>query len=549
MKKYLLLLFFLFLTFNLYGQSFSMISTSDPILEDIRYLSVVSGKSFLSFSPPISTDEIRLFLNSVDLEALSQGDRIVFDRISYKLMPPSPFLSWSHESSFLISMNIDLTLEAKVRFNDDISWDSQNSYPNQLIKIPLQLLFGNTFQLYIEPAFGLRPGMPNTDIFFTNIPLDSYHYNVEYSPFRSFFAAGGSCWNFKIGKDHLYWGSGRTGSMVFSNNTIFYDFAYLSFFNKYFKYSIIINHMPLYIYSPFKVNVFLIDDNSFKEPPQGWNEPENNTSVHRYFYLHRLDFNLLEKFTISLMEGVMVGNSPLELRYLNPLLVFHTVYAWTDYEKWEPNGGDMIGSLFSVEFNWNIFKSFSFYGQFILNQLTLPDEIKSDINQPPNGIGYLAGINYAHSFEKWNSIFFLEFIYTDPYLNILGSPYSSFIHQNIEYYLISHSRDTISLSAGADFFNESLLRLSGKFTCIISGEHNKNGLKWDWELTPEAFNEKTPSGIAENKYILSFGAGYKPYSWLELNTNISGIVSVNNAHFSGNIKTGGQASFSVNLRI
>jgi len=548
MKKIIIYLILLFLAVNLYGQRFNIFNTGDTILDDIRYLSVASGKSFLSFSPPLSPDEIRNFLNSIDAETLSQNNRNVYNRILSRLTPSLPFLSWSHENYFSASLNFDFTLEAKVRFNADVSWDSWDSAIVPLIKFPLQFFFFNVLHLFIEPAIGLRPGIPNTGMFYTNIPIDSYHFNVEYWPFRAFVAAGGSWWNFQIGKDHLYWGSAHTGSMVFSNNSIFYDYARLSFFNKYFKYSFIINHMPLYLSNPNNPNGFLIDDTLFQIPPAGWSDPENNSSIHRYLYLHRIDVNLFERLSLSIMEGAMVGNSPLELRYLNPLLIFHSIYAWVDYEKWGPNGGDMVGSILSAEINWNIIKSFSFYGQFIMNQFALPGEIAAESNQPPNGMGFLAGVNFAHSFNTWNSIFFLEFIYTDPYLNMLGSPFSSFIQQNIDYYLISHSRDTISLTAGAEFFNNSSLQLTGRFTWIASGEHNKNGLKWDWEVTEQAFNETTPSGTAENKFILSLGAGWKPYSWLSLNASITGIVSLNNAHISGNIQTGGQASLSVNIR-
>jgi len=159
----------------------------------------------------------------------------------------------------------------------------------------------------------------------------------------------------------------------------------------------------------------------------------------------------------------------------------------------------------------------------------------------------LAGIHFAHSFKEWGSIFFLEFIYTDPYLYILSSPYASFIQQDWDYKFIGYPRDTISLSAGVEFFNKNNLSFSGSFSWISSGEHNKDGLKWDWEQSQQAWDEKTPSGIAENKFILCFGTKWKPLPYLVLKANINGIISLNNKHNAGVDAKGGQASLSVSL--
>jgi hypothetical protein len=131
---------------------------------------------------------------------------------------------------------------------------------------------------------------------------------------------------------------------------------------------------------------------------------------------------------------------------------------------------------------------------------------------------------------------------------ILSSPFASFIHQDFHYYLIGHSRDTISVTAGTEFFNSNkTLNFWGRFSWIASGEHNRDGLKWDWEMSEEAFTKRTPSGTAENKFILSLGAGWQPLPFLSLKACITGIISHNNNHESGINETGGQFSLSVNF--
>jgi hypothetical protein len=251
------------------------------------------------------------------------------------------------------------------------------------------------------------------------------------------------------------------------------------------------------------------------------------------------------------MEGVLPGNSPIELRYLNPLMVFHYLFHWNDYDKWEPvdNGlgwGKMNGSIFSIELNINIIKSLSVNGQLVFTEYALPGEIKSSPVQPPDSFGYMAGINYSHSFNSWGSIYFLEFIYTDPYLYMLYTPFASFIHMDRSenmYNLIGYPRDTLAITIGTEFFNHNTITFSGSFSFVSRGEHNKNGLKWDWSQTKEAMNEKTPTGITENRYTLSLGTKWKLSPIFCINANIAGIVSQNNNHIAGSNKLGGEATF------
>jgi hypothetical protein len=254
------------------------------------------------------------------------------------------------------------------------------------------------------------------------------------------------------------------------------------------------------------------------------------------------------------MEGVMVGNSPVELRFLNPLIVFHSFFSWDYFDSWTPpyegdrwEQSDLVGSILSIEINWNVMNNLAVYGQMVLNAIGLPWYD----NPPPNSIGYLAGIQYAHVFDSWASIFFLEFIYTDPYLHILSTPFGSFIQQNhySQYYYIGYPRDTLALTFGTRFFNADSLNFSGSFAWIASGEKNRNNtIIWDWQRSEEAFNLSSPSGTPEHQFILSLGAGWKVHPYLVLGANITGIFVVNNKHVDGDTAICGQAAFSVGFR-
>jgi len=112
---------------------------------------------------------------------------------------------------------------------------------------------------------------------------------------------------------------------------------------------------------------------------------------------------------------------------------------------------------------------------------------------------------------------------------------------------MGYPRDTIAIYAGADFFKNDIIKLSALFAWISSGEHNKDGVKWDFEKEPPYNQQKTPSGTVENKYILSFAAQWKIHSYITLKGDISGIYSLNNAYIDNTKAFGGQIGLSVNF--
>jgi hypothetical protein len=362
-------------------------------------------------------------------------------------------------------------------------------------------------------------------------------------PLRAFAAAGGSWWNFQLGRDRLYYGTGHMGSLSISDNSAFYEFMRLSLFSRFFKYSFLINQLPLVI-SEYV-------DNKYDE-----HKEILERSTQRYFYLHRLDITLFNRLSVGFMEGLMVGNSGLEIRYLNPLVIFHNFYSAWDYEN-KDKTGDLTGSFLSLELNWNIIRSLAVYGQFTMNQLITSYKADRWPDQPPNGLAYMAGTRFTHSFENWGAVFFLEFIYTDPYAYISPSPFSSFIQMrrlsvnngHLLYYYIAYPRDTIALCVGTKFFKLDAVSVSGEFMWVSRGEHDKDGIMWDWEKSQTASGEKTPTGIAENKFATSIAAQWKLYPYLVFNGRITGIVSLNNRNESGSNEIGGQVVFSVGFSL
>jgi len=519
-----------------------MIAVGDPVLDDLIYLSLESGKPVLSFTPPFTPHEITRFLDTIDPFELSPTAFEAYNRIKSRLNLQSPIsISGDH---FLFTLDIHSTIEAKLRFNNKIDWYPQNSSVPPLLALPIRLYFSDFIQLYIEPILAMDPGYYRSkDIFTHNITYDMS--NIEQTlPLRAYIAMGNSWFNFQLGRDKLSFGTAHLGNLAISDIPEYHEFARVSFFTDFFKYSLLISQMPLDITG-------IYDSGSIA--------PSFYRTTQRYLYLHRIDFTPIKSLSISVSEGIMAGNSALEIRYLNPMMIFHSLYSFWNYDKWNggtnhPEGaGDMNGSIFSLEINWNIIQSFSVYAQFIMNQIATDYKIEQWGVQT-SGLGYLAGARHSRTFGDWGAVFHLELIYTDPYLYLNPSPFASLIHMRylginpdrFEYSYIGYKRDCIATTLGASFFNEDNLLLTGEFTWLVLGEHYK--MFWDWENSIEAYYKSTPSGIPQNLFILALGVKWNINSNFTLRSNISGILSVNNGNERGSNEFGGQASVSLSYQ-
>jgi hypothetical protein len=467
-------------------------------LEDLRFLVREGGVSFTSFTPPFSGNEIRTILEDIDPDGLSGPGTAAYDRLAKALNPPLALPG----RLFNLNFRIQAAPELRLRTNDEVYWTRGIHDSPAFLKIPVNLYFTDYLLLNAEPALTSEPASYEDEgaRLTTNIPYLPERVDLNL-PLRAFAAAAGPWWSFQIGRDRLSFGPGNTGNLALSDTPDFYDFARLSFFSPFFKYSFLISQMPLSTEALFS-------------PGFGPASPGELThTTQRYLYMHRIDARFFRRLSLGFTEGIMVGNSPPELRFFTPLGLFHSFFAWSDYESWQGTGprgsageGSMVGSLFSVDLEWALMPNWALYGQFVMNEFSTSYEKKQWPDaQPPNGLGYLAGLEYRRSLNSWRASFYGEAVYTDPYLYVLSSPFASFISmrrlpelgkKEPRYRWIGHpsGRDTLLIALGADFLKEPWdFSLGVSFT--RRGEHT---IRWDWSLGKDSFDEISPTGRPEN---------------------------------------------------
>ncbi|MCX7949283.1 MAG: capsule assembly Wzi family protein [Treponemataceae bacterium] len=479
--------------FSLFTEPFRIIEVGDPLLDEYYSLVRLAGASVLSMTPPLGSEEIRRSLE--DLATTNPGEQ--WRERYQQLMNALAEQPLYQEGAFGFSAHPEIAMELQGRTNGALSWIKEESSSKGVITVPLEFFFADRLYargdltLRNDPSFYENNGKP----WYTNVPLDIQQLDMN-MPLRAYMAAGGSWWDVQLGRDRVSYGVGNTGNLALSDSTDYYDFVRFSLFSTNFKYSFLITQLPLSL----SANLYTgsLPAGTLQETTQ------------RYLYLHRWDFRLWNRLSVGITEGVLVGNSPLELRFLNPLSIFHSFFSWRDYEKW--NGtGDLNGSLISIDFEWNGGGGVSFYGQAVMNQYTTPYEAEHWPDEiSPNGFGWLGGFSYIRYIQGWQSRFYIEGVYTDPYLYMLSSPFASFVWmrrlselttKDLRYRWIGYERgrDVVVGALGGQFKKVP-------FSVVLQllfesrGEH---GLIWDWQDGMTAYQERTPTGVAQNSFVFS----------------------------------------------
>ncbi|MDR2701616.1 MAG: capsule assembly Wzi family protein [Spirochaetaceae bacterium] len=540
-------LLFFFCGAFLFADPFTMISAGDPLLEDLRSVVRFSGKSFLSLTPPLSRDEVIAILDEIDPNSLPEPERLRYNRVFENLFPALTYDS----PEFAAAIHLHTALEVRFRSNTDIPWLKKDNTNQALLGIPIHLFFTNRVELFFEPQLAADPWYYSHPVssWGHNVPWESARFDLNV-PLRAFIATGGSWWNFQLGRDKLSFGPGRTGNLAVSDNPDYYDFARLSFFSRMFKYSVLVSQMPLAVIGQ--------DGKSLVEDPdiliKDTSEPDSKyltETMNRYFYLHRFDIKPSNKFSIGLSEGVMIGNAPLELRYLNPVMVFHSFFAWKDYPKWGNAEGDMIGSLLSLDVEWAFIPGWALYGQMVMNEFSTPYERNIAADLPPSGMGYLLGAEYVFDRSGWSLSCFAELVYTDPFLYTLSSPFGSMIwmrrssdmgNKDLRYAWFGHGegRDMFLAALGVSAVTEKL-SLSANLSVKLQGEHKQAGEYGAWDWDTKHSSQTSPSGTPVIGTRLLLGAGYKFLSSLTVSGHLGGTALFDADHIKGESKYGIEA--------
>jgi hypothetical protein len=259
----------------------------------------------------------------------------------------------------------------------------------------------------------------------------------------------------------------------------------------------------------------------------------------KYLYLHRIGINVFNRLSFSMVEGVMV-NAPFEIRFLNPLMIFHGLTAWDTYDVprgyndqlGQPNAGDRVGSFLGMIFDGRFWRYGRLYGMVAMNQLEIPGERSSD-STVPDAFAFQAGYESFIPVSSGYVNFGVEGVYTFPYMYVMESVNWSYVRESREVSNPLHREwtgtpfgpDSIAGTLWAAYRPSAPWSLSLSFLMAVQGERsstdvfdrtNPGGVRYHFPTTHGEISAVTPTGTPSYTYIISAGGSWSPLDWLHL---------------------------------
>lgn len=502
-------------------------------------------------SAPCTIGHIRDMLAEIDYDALSEPGRLQYERIEAYFAESSLSIG-----SDLLSLGVEPTLhlEGYYKTNDDIDWTFDRYDRHGVIEMPFVVGVSDYATISATMAFQQTKGAGLEDDNYSNIPFDVGTIDTNF-PYSAYMSTGAKLSEktgvqFMINQGTQSIGRTQTGSIIISDYMTGATYAKLSAYSPAIRYSAQVAEL----------------------------------NVDKYFYGHEVNLRLFKRFSVTVQEGLLVY-APLELRYLNPLSIYHGFAAWRDYGTFDGDTSDddpesHTCDYLGIKLEFAPFRNGRFYGLFCMTQYQTPYEKANYSDSPtPDGLGFQGGTEWYIPLQKGYLHFGLEGVYTQPYLYIKESPnwsmvrtYSEIMQPQAVFYEWIGSPfgpDTISASATAGYEQPGVFSVDASYLFMargeLSGTRAFETVNWGGQATAidEATAEAawcyptdstlykkdwtTPTGTPEYVHQFSIRGTWNALPWLSITAQPAYVLIFNRNNERGNTVHGFEIALACSI--
>jgi hypothetical protein len=494
-----------------------IIYPGDPIYDSLAKLAMEQGVVFLSGST-LTVMQIEQMLEKINPDSLSPSGLFVYDRVRAALAQDGALSLSSHVLRF--DLDPALQPELYVKTNENLSWVYGRNQRLPFFSFPAAFSLSSYLTLEADLYFGENRRLSEAHDNYFNFMFDKTISGVQgfdvNAPKRAYMSAGfpfsrGMGVNFRLGIGDDFFGRTRTGSIILSDNMKEPSYANLTFYTPYLKYT---------------ADVMQLE-------------------VTKYFYLHRINVNIFNRLGFSVAEGVMV-NAPFEIRFLNPLMIFHSLTAWETYKmdggyNDQTGGkGERVGSFLAVMLDGRIWKYGRLYGMAAMNQLEIPGAERGPDSTVPDAFAFQGGYESFIPLSSGYFTFGLEGVYTFPYMYVFHHVNWSFVRESKE---VSNpitrewtgtpfGPDSIAGALWAGYEPSAPWSVFLSFVMAVQGERSGTNIfdtkvysspldgggspPYYYPKTHEEILARTPTGTPSYTYIISAEGKWSPLDWIHL---------------------------------
>lgn len=517
-----------------------VIKNGSPVYDTLAILAIEAGMVSFAVNGPMTAGELLVYLDTIPYDTLSEAGRRAYDWVYGEL----------HEeffgiSSQMLSVGLDaiVSVEGYYKTNSGIDWLLPYKDRNPVFALPIFIAAGDYAAIETEITVNVYESVSMLHTNYSNIPFGTYYLdgNFPHFAYASFGAQakGKSFINFQVGRGSLKIGRTQMGSIIISDNMNDITYAKLSLFSPAVRFSSYVTQHE----------------------------------VNKYMYFHQLEGRPLPWLSVSLLEGVIV-NAPLELRYLNPFMIFHGFGAWQDYGDYNddlangtyPDDDSRVSSYLAFTLDVHPWKYTRLYGLFAMNQFQLSYELEYDPDAAsiPNGLGGQAGFETYIPYNG-GGYFFVggEFLYTTPWFYVARDRRWSFTAEKQELYLGTKGEriiswigtpfgpDTIAAQIACGYIVQDVWKANLSYRFTVRGENDKSMFLTDgyYPDTPEEASLVTPSGIPEYGHTVMFSGTYSPLDGITVAGGFGISYYANFDHILGNAQLGVEGTVSAKIEV
>ncbi|QTQ11693.1 hypothetical protein HRI96_05450 [Treponema parvum] len=367
-----------------------LVAPNSWVYDALTAVALESGIVQFTDNTPLTIAEIKSYLHEIDPDSLSPSGRNQYAMIREYFS--KKYLSFDSD---VLSLGIDPSInpQSYYKSNDDIDWVYDRYKRKPFIDVPVILSVSDYATMFMDLYLGQNQcAMEHPDNYF-NAPLSADYFDINF-PHTAYGSTGFkftdfSGLSFQLGMGGTSIGRTQTGSIIYSDFMTQASYAQLSFYSPNFKYTMLVTQL----------------------------------NVDKYMYSHRLEFRFFKKLTVSVMESTLT-NAEMELRYFNPLTVFHGAAPWRDYTASSADSEDSHNCEFlGISVQYTPVKNVRLYGLFAMNQFQTAYETSNyPDDNTPNSMGGQLGFESFIPSGVGRFHFGVEGYYANPYLYIKQSP-------------------------------------------------------------------------------------------------------------------------------
>ncbi|MDR1972931.1 MAG: hypothetical protein LBQ46_13540 [Treponema sp.] len=481
----------------------------------------------------VTVSQMQGMLEEIDGESLSPEGGALYEKLRAYLEGPADLSL----RSGALELDVWAALQGELYYNSNekTNWIYDHTKRKPFFSFPVSLSFSPFATLELDTNVEQRRDALNHTTNYGNFFFwDSFNFNM---PHRAYLSLGlpikkTSGLQFKIGMGEDFFGRTHTGSIILSDQMTDVTYAGLSFYSPLVKYSA--NIMQL--------------------------------KVDKYFYYHTLEARILRRLNFSMFEGLLV-NAPLELRYLNPTMIFHSFHAYGDYGAPDDDpvidkDNARVASFFAMKLELLVFKYTRIYGIWALNELQTADEKRKNPRAlRPDSFAFQGGSEFSIP-VSWagggHLKFGVEGVYTFPFMYVMqGKDWSYYKPADsqtgdLEFWTgTPFGPDSAAASLWAGFHRPQW-SLSTSLLFLAQGERSSTAIFETNTYHPwrtKNFEETrlvSPSGRPSYTWALGFSGTWSIKEWLTLRLD-PGYKIVNNYGHAEGTEQGIELAFSVRL--